>query len=94
MRQIVRRNIPRDAGLVGEEDLAPDLAVRRHAVLTGETRSVRQADDDFAIEARAFAKLQEIIGPGAFDHGSRADRASGRDQEGEERSNMRSRDLS
>ena len=58
------------------------------------TRSVRQADDDFAIEARAFAKLQEIIGPGAFDHGSRADRASGRDQEGEERSNMRSHDLS
>ncbi|GAA0292096.1 hypothetical protein GCM10008966_11360 [Rhodovulum strictum] len=88
MRQIIRRNVTRDTGLVGEEDPAPDLAIVCHAVLTGEARSVRQPDYDSVVETRAFAKLQEIIWPGTFYDGTSTGRASGSDQEGEESRKM------
>src|SRR5690606_16579591 len=90
MRQIVRRNVTRDTGRVGERDPAPDLAVVRDAVLAGEARSVRQADDDVVFEARAFAQLQEITWPDALYHCTRTDRASGDDHESEKSRKMSS----
>ena len=92
MRQIVRRNVTRDGGPVGERDPAPDLAVIRDAVLAGEACSVGQADDDVVVEARAVAKLQQIVRPDALDHGTRTDRASGGDHESEKSSKMSSHD--
>lgn len=86
MRQIVRRDIARDTGFVCQEDPAPDHGISGHAVLTREARAVRQADDDFVAEPRAFTKLQKIIWSGAFDHCARPARAAGSDHEGEESS--------
>ena len=93
MRQIVCGNVTRDPGPVGQEDPAPDLAILCHAVLTGEARSVGQADDDLVVEARAITQFQKVVWPGAFDDCTRTDRASGGDYESEKSSKMSSHHL-
>jgi len=94
MHQIVRGNVTRDAGFLGEEDSAPDLTVIRHAVLAGEARSIRETDYNLVVEARAFAQLQEVVWPGALHHCTRTDRASSGDHEREKSSKMSSHYLS
>ena len=77
-----------------KRDLAPELAVARHTVLADKPRAVGQADDDVVVEAGAFAQFQQVVRPGALDHGAGTDRASGGDHEGKKGSKMSAHDRS
>lgn len=77
LREIARGDVTRDAGFIGEKDLAPNSAViRGEATLAREAGSVRQTNDDVVIKAGAVAQFEEVIGADTFDHGAGTDGAA------------------